>query len=266
MPDFLTEILAPGNWPTFVFVAARVGGLMLVAPLWSMTALTQTARAAIVVLLAILLLPLTPRAAVPEQIVQVPVALAMEVLIGLAIGLTAAVIVQGVALAGEVVSLQMGLSLAPALSPMMHEQPSGVGQMQSLLAMVIYLGVGGHLVMIQGLAYSFRLLPPGAPLALETGGGAASGLMGILFQTGLRAAAPVMVALLLTNIAMAILSRAVPQLNTMMVALPLSIGVGLVMMGAALPFMTASIGRWMQTLPDSVASIVQSFRASSVGG
>jgi flagellar biosynthesis protein FliR len=263
MPDFLTTILAPRNWPTFVFISARLGGLMLVAPLWSMTALTRTARAAIVVMLTLFLMPLSPRALVPAETIQLPLPLLMEMLIGLGIGLTAAVIVQGVGLAGEVVSLQMGLHLAPALSLMMEEQPSGVGQLQSLLAMMIYLSVGGHLLMIQGIAHSLQVLPPGGAMEVDSGAKTATAMMGVFYQTAIRTAAPVMVALLLTNVAMAILNRAVPQLNTMMVALPLSIGVGLLMVGASLPFVSASIGRMMQSLPASVESVLQGFRLAA---
>jgi flagellar biosynthesis protein FliR len=68
-----------------------------------------------------------------------------------------------------------------------------------------------------------------------------------------------MVALLLTNAALAILNRAVPQLNAMMVALPLTIGVGLIMLGAALPFLANNIGGWMNALPADVLRAVDSF-------
>ena len=62
MPDFLGEILAPGRWPVFVLISARLSGLMLTAPLWSMTNLPRLARAAITVLLAIVLMPSVPSA------------------------------------------------------------------------------------------------------------------------------------------------------------------------------------------------------------
>ena len=168
----------------------------------------------------------------------------MEVLIGVAIGLTAAVIVQGVAYAGEVVAMQMGLALGPALSPMPDLEVSGVGQIKGLLALLIYLAVGGHLMLLRGLAESLRSVPPGAPVGLDSGSGCIL-LFGSLFSTAIRTAAPVMVALLLTNAALAILNRAVPQMNAMMVLVPLSIGVGLIMLGAALPFLANDIGGWM---------------------
>lgn len=258
MPDFIRGVLAPGNWPTFVFVTARLTGLMMVGPLWSMSMLPRTIRGAAIVLFAIMLLPVTPRVTMPEAAMLLPIPLAMEVLIGVAIGLTAAVIVQGVAYAGEIVAIQMGLALGPALSPMADLEVSGVGQIKGLLALLIYIAVGGHLMLLRGLAESLQSIPPGASVGLDSGSNCIL-LFGSLFSTAIRTASPVMVALLLTNAALAILNRAVPQLNAMMVALPLTIGVGLIMLGAALPFLANNIGGWMNALPADVLRAVDSF-------
>jgi flagellar biosynthesis protein FliR len=263
MPDFLRLILAPANWPTFVYVTGRLTGLMLVGPLWSLAMVPRQIRGAIVVLLAVMLLPTTPRVAMPEEALQIPVPLAMEILIGVAIGLTAAVIVQGVAYAGEVIAIQMGLALGPAISGMVDLEVSGVGQIKGLLALLIYVSIGGHMMLLQGLAQSLQTVPPGTPLLLD-GGGDAIMLFGSLFSTALQAASPVMAALLLTNAALAILNRAVPQMNAMMVALPLTIGVGLIMVGAALPFLANNIGGWLSSLPaDGVRAIDSFHRAGS---
>jgi flagellar biosynthetic protein FliR len=262
MPDSLTRLMAPELWPTFVFITARLSGLMLVAPLWSMSALPRAARAAIIVALSVMLLPIAPRVPVPEQVLDLPVPIAMELVVGIVIGLTAAVIVQGVALAGEVVSMQMGLSLGHALAPMPEAQLSDVGQIKSFLALLIYVSVGGHLVLFRGLADSLRVLPPGLPMDLAAGGRSAAMMVGTLYSCAVRAAAPVMVTLLLANVALAILGRAVPQVNAMLVSFPFTIGVGLVMLGAALPIIAWAIGGWMQGLSATVAGAVASFRAA----
>jgi flagellar biosynthetic protein FliR len=259
LPDFVSQAFAPQNWPTFVFVSARLGGMMLAAPLWSMSVMPRRVRAAITVLLAMLLLPTTPRVELSGEFLDLPIPLAMELVVGLAIGLTAAVIVQGVALAGEVVSLQMGLSIANILSPDPDLQVPALGQLKTLLALLLYVGVGGHLILLQGLAESLRVLPPGRPLDFVPGAGAATQLFGSLFSCAVHAAAPAMVTLLLANVALALLSRAVPQLNAMMVGFPLTIGVGLVTAGASLPYVGGVISGWLRGLPGSVEVILRSF-------
>lgn len=259
LPDFVTQAFAPQNWPTFVFVSARLGGLMLAAPLWSLSTIPPQVRAAVTVVLALLLLPVTPRVELSGQVLDLPIPLVMEVVVGLAIGLTAAVLVQGVALAGEVVSLQMGLSIANILAPDPDLQVPALGQLKTIVALLIYVAVGGHLIMLQGLAESLRVLPPGRPFDFVPGAGATMQLFGTLFSTAVRAGAPVMVTMLLANSALALLSRAVPQLNAMMVGFPLTIGIGLLAAGASLPYVGAVISEWMRGLPNSVEVVLRSF-------
>jgi flagellar biosynthetic protein FliR len=259
MPEILRQLLDPDRWPVFVLITARLGGLMLTAPLWSMTTMPRSVRAAITVVLAGVLLPLAPTVALPEQMIELPLPVALEIVVGLVIGLTATVLVQGAALAGEVVSLQMGLSMGGALAPLPDLPIEGVAQLYSHLAVLIYVSLGGHLVLLQGLAESLRALPPGAPLGLVQGGSAMAGLVGALFGSALGVAAPVMVTLLMVNAALSVLSRAVPQLNAMMVSLPLTIGVGLVTLGLALPLVGGAIAGWMTGLPSDVARALGAF-------
>jgi len=243
MPTAWSAILSPEMWPTFVFITARLVGLFSVAPLWSMGALPRTARAAILVVMALVLLPGAPHVRMPEQVLELPVPIAMEVLLGLSIGLVAAVVVQGAGLAGELVSLQMGLQLGPALAPMVEFEASGVAQLQTMLATVIY----------------------GSPMELGEGGRAITAIAGTLFSSAVRTGGPVIVALLVTNVALAILSRAVPQLNAMMVSFPLTIAVGLVMVGATLPITAGTLNGWVHELPGRIAVVTGAFRALPAG-
>jgi flagellar biosynthetic protein FliR len=265
IPDPLARAFAPELWPTFVFVTARVGGLMFIAPLWSMAALPRSARAAVTVLLSLLLLSSCPRAAVSGEVFDLPVGLAMEVVIGLAIGATAAVLVQAATLTGEIVSLQMGLSLGPMVANDPELQVPGVAPLKSVLAMLIYVAAGGHLVLLQGVAASLQALPPGAPIDLVPGAGAVTQLFGTLFSSALRTAAPAMIALLLANATLALLNRAVPQLNAMMVGFPLTIGVGLIALGASLPFAGGTLARAMDGLPGAVEVVIESFAVPPAG-
>jgi flagellar biosynthetic protein FliR len=264
IPDLFGQIMAPGRWPAFVLVSARLSGLMMIAPLWSMTNLPRLARAAITVLLSVMLLPSMPATTLPDQVLALPLPLAMELVVGLVIGLTAAILVQGVALAGEVVSLQMGLSLAPQLAPMPDLQVSGVGLILSNLVLLIYVGIGGHLMLLRGLADSLQTLPPGLPMDLAGGRDAAQAVGG-LFRCGVSAAAPMIVALLLSEMTIALLSRAVPQINAMMISFPVAIAVGLIVTGAALPFLATSIEGWVHQLPGSVDALVGALRTAPAG-
>lgn len=258
-PDFLQTVTAPQHWPTFLLVATRLTGLMFTAPLWSMAMLPRMARASLIVVLSALLLPAATQGAVPpsEHVTELVLPFASEMAIGLVIGVTGAVLVQGVALAGEVMAQQTGLGLAPTLAPLPDLQESGIAQMATLMALFVYVAVGGHLVLLQALGDSFQALPAGGMPDLASGGRHAAAIAGRLFGCALAAAAPVMVALLLTNLAIALLARAVPQMNGMLVSFPITISVGLAAFGTALPVISTAVARWLGQLPADAAAAVQ---------
>jgi flagellar biosynthetic protein FliR len=255
----IVQALQPSHWPTLVLVSARLVGLMLAAPLWSMAGVPKSGRGALVIVFTLIVLPTVEERPLPTETLGLVLPLAGELALGLAIGLIGAVFMAGIGLAGEVAALQMGLNLGPALSPMADATVTGVGEIKNMLAMCLYLTLGGHLVLLAGVAASFQAIPPGGAVDLGGGGRAVGVLAGTVFSVAIRAAAPIMVALLLANVGLAILSRAVPQLNAMAVAFPITIGLGLLMVGAALPFTGAFIGQWAGRLPESVARMVGAF-------
>lgn len=256
MLEGLSRILLPDHLPTFAYVLARVTGLLLSAPLWSLTGTPRLIRVAVAVVLTLALIPACPAPRVPAALVLLPLGLAAELLIGLTIGLTAAVIVHGAALAGEVISLQMGLSLGPTLAPMVDVHVPGVGQIQSLLALMVYIAIDGHLMLLRGVAQSFTALPPGAGIAIEHGPALGIHLANTLFLVALQAAAPAMVALFLIDLAVGFANRAVPQLHAVLVLFPIAIITGLIMLWFSVPTVTAAVGAWMAELPDQVTGAV----------
>ena len=266
MPDALQQALTPERWPALIYVTARVTGLMLSAPLWSMAPMPTTVRAAVTVVISVLLLPVTPHVALPSQPFDMPMPLALEGLIGIATGLTAAVLVQGAALAGEIMSVQMGLSLGPAVMVLPDLPNSEFGHLFGLFATALYLGLDGHLTLISGLADSLKALPPGSPFDVAAGGNAMVALCGALFGTAVCVAGPVLVTLLLTHVALALLNRAVPQLNALMTSFPITIGAGLLTLGLALPVMTNAYASSLEHLPEMVEHTLGAWIPVVAGG
>jgi flagellar biosynthesis protein FliR len=103
------------------------------------------------------------------------------------------------------------------------------------------------------------VLPPGHVIDFGPGTAGATQMFGTLFSCAVRAAAPAMVALLLANVALALLSRTVPQLNAMMVGFPVTIGVGLIAAGSSLPFVARVISGWVGALPTTVETVLRAF-------
>ncbi len=263
MPDALQQALTPDRWPALIYVTARVTGLMMSAPMWSMTTMPRAVRAAVTVMLAVLLLPAAPSMHLPQQPFDLPLPLAIEMLIGVTCGLTASVLVQGAAFAGELLGIQMGLSMGAAVMVLPDLPNSELGHLFGLFATVLYLGLDGHLMLLRGLADSLHVLPPGSAIDLANGAGVSSQIVGALFATAISVAAPVLVTLLLTHIAMALLNRAIPQLNALMTSFPITIGAGLLMLGFALPVITGAFSNHLDQLPSMVDHALEAWRPTA---
>jgi flagellar biosynthetic protein FliR len=257
--EAILEAMRPVNWPLLALVLSRVAGLVMTAPLWSLRFIPTQVRAAIAVLLSLLMLPLVPASAVPPAAGQIAVlAVLAELLLGLAIGLTAAVFLYSLSIAAEVVSLQMGLSFGAAFGGPADTGSPGIGQLYHQFTLAIYAILGGHVMLVTGLALSFRILPPGVGMNLEGGATEMLGVLGTVFAVAVQVAAPVIVALLITNIALAIVNRAVPQLHTLMVAVPLTVAVGFLVIGVTLPMTAGLVARWVGSLDGGVADLLGS--------
>lgn len=237
------DLFAPGSTAVLALFGARVSGLVLVAPVFSARTVPVMVRAGLVVLLTVLLAPVA-RVAGAAAPVLTPASFLTEALVGFAIGLGAALLVGAAEAAGELMAIQIGLSGAALLDPLNQQNTPVLGQFMQLFAVALLLALDLHLVMLDALGASVRLLPVGAALDVQAGLGEMVRAGAMLFALGLRFAAPVIAAVLVANVALAVLGRAAPQLNILSVAFPLQIGIGLFTLLAALPFLATFFTGW----------------------
>jgi len=221
----------------FVLVLARLGGLLVAAPLFGHALLPPMVRAGLALALAVVLLPVLPvPPALPQTVTALAGATALEVLLGTALGLVAQFVFAGVQLGGQLAGIQMGFGFATLLDPQSHAQTTIVAELQQLMVLVLFLVLDVHHLLLAALIDSFRAVPPGAVTVTGAGLQRAVAMAADLFVVGVRVAAPVLLVLVLSNAALGVLAKTVPQLNVFVVGFPLNVGVGLFVMGAALPF------------------------------
>jgi flagellar biosynthetic protein FliR len=247
------DLFAPGSAAVLVLFASRVGGLLLIAPVFSARPIPMTVRTGLLLVLTMLLQPAALVDAATTGIT--PAAVLAETLVGFAIGLGAAIIVGAAEAAGDLMAVQIGLSGASIFDPLNATQTPVLGQFAQMFAITLLLALDAHHVMLDALAESVRAVPVGSTLDLHAGLGAMTSLAGTLFALGLRFAAPVIAAVLLGNVALAILTRAAPSLNVLSVAFPLQIGIGLFALAASLGVIATYFNGWTSTY-DSMLSHV----------
>jgi flagellar biosynthetic protein FliR len=161
------------------------------------------------------------------------IGLAGEIVIGFIIGISVQLIFAGIQLGGQVIGFQMGLSVANVLDPLTNSQVSVTARFNDIMAMLIFLAVNAHYMFLRVIAESFQILPPLAFQFTRSLMDRLIVLAGNMFVIAIKVAAPVMGVLLLTSIALGLIARTVPQLNVFIVAMPLKIIIGLVIMGVS---------------------------------
>ena len=240
LPDFL----APGVAAGFVLTALRVGGLLLVAPIWSAQPVPMRLRTALIVIFAAMLTPIALSGVNAEALRITPATFLGESAVGMVIGLAAAIVVAAAEAAGEQMTVSIGLSGAAIFDPINNTQGALLAPFMQMLSVVILLIAGGHLVMIRAVAESFAVMPIGAPLDIGAGFGAVVPMARSLFSSGMQFAAPVIASVLVLNIALAVLGRAAPKLQIMSVAFPLQIGVGLLTLAGSMALIIQMMSNW----------------------
>lgn len=234
----------------FGLVLARVAGVVATAPIFGNRQVPPMARAALALVLALLVLPVVRPAGPAPSPAAYALALAGEALFGLAVGLTSQLLFLAVQGTGELLDLELGFTAAQLLDP----QFGGAAPLMSLLlyalAALLFLGVDGHHLLLRALLGSFAALPPGsAHLGAATAERWAEAV-GWVWWTAIRLALPVLAVSVLVTAALAVAGRLLPQLNVLVTGLPVKLVVGLGALGAALSLWAGLVAR---LVPDSLA-------------
>lgn len=252
------DLFRPGGFALVVLLAFRVGGLLLVAPVFASRTVPMAIRVALLLILTMLLVPAGFARAEAEPQVTAATLLG-ETLVGFAIGVGAALLVGAAEVAGDYLALQTGLASSSLLDPMNQVPVPTLGQFAQLFVVALFLALNGHILMLEALAASLDRLPVGGPIDMRGGIVEVIGLGGELFTLGLRFAAPVVVAVMVGNLAIGILSRAAPQFNVLIVAFPVQIGIGLFVLAAALPIIATFVAGWPGAYEAVVSNLLTAF-------
>lgn len=250
---------APGTMALVALFGTRIGATLMIAPIYSARTIPRSARVALLVVLTVTLFPVAVSGGATPSVT--PATMFSEMLVGFAIGMGAAVFVGAAEVAGDVLALQSGLSSASTLDPMSMVNMPVLGDFMKLFVVTLILSMDGHLLMLDAIASSVHLIPVGAEIHTQEGLAALVGMGSDLFSIGVRIAAPVCAAVLMSNLAMGILARTAPQLQVFMLAYPLQIAVGMFTLAMALPLIATTFTTWPGQYRDVVTNLFAVFGA-----
>ncbi|MBQ5948598.1 flagellar biosynthetic protein FliR [Massilia sp. ST3] len=224
-------------WPL-----TRILGLVAAAPLFGNAGVPVSIKVSLGVLLAAVIAPIVPAVPAMDPTSWAGLLIVVkELLIGVAMGFAMRIVFAAIEYAGEVSSMTMGLGFAVSFDPNTHGRSAAVAQFMSLVATMAFLAVNAHLALLEALAESFITLPitstpfsGNAPLELVRWGAR-------IFSAGLQLSLPIVAALLITNVALGILTRAAPQLNIFGIGFPVTLGVGFLTLSLVMPYLGTPI-------------------------
>lgn len=226
---------------------ARILSLVAISPVFSHESVPARVKIGLGVLLSVIVAPTLPAIGGFDPLSLSGVMLIVEqIVVGLAMGFAMRIVFAAVELAGEVSGMTMGLGFATFFDPTTQGESMSLNQLLSLLTTLVFLAIDGHLILLATLVRSFHDMPldgaqhaPAAFWRIAQWGGH-------VFAAGVQLSLPIVAALLITNIALGILTRAAPQLNLFGIGFPLTLTVGMVVLVLVLPTMAAPMVRLLE--------------------
>ena len=212
------------QFSTFVLVLARIGALIMTAPIFGTRAAPVQARVALAIVTALMVTPLQGGAAGADM--NYPLAFGKfvvnETLLGLLLGLGVMILFSGVQLTGQIISQIGGTAIAEGVDPNLEENVPVYSQLFYFLTLVMFVLLDGHRLTIEAVLDTYTWLPPGKAVLGHSFVAALTTLLGQSFALGIRAAAPAMTALLLSTLVLGLIGRTVPQINVLVVGFNLN--------------------------------------------
>lgn len=248
---------------SFIWPLTRILGMIMVAPVFGHTSVPRHVKIGLGIFITLIVAPTLP--AMPDVALgswQGLLILIQQLLIGLAIGFTMRVAFAAVDAAGEIVGLQMGLGFASFFDPQSAGQTLVISQFFNILVALLFLAVNAHLLLINVLADSFHGLPVSTQPLAAAGFYSLASFGSSVFSTGLQLSLPLIAILLMTNLALGILTRSAPQLNIFAIGFPITLGVGLIMLSLTLPYFAPQLERLIQNGLKASAMVVHTLTPS----
>jgi len=241
-----TDILLQ-NLELFILIFVRIFALISIAPLLSSAGVPGIAKVGLALFTGIVVFPWVAEQGylIPQSGFAYAMVMVGEIIIGLILGFMLTVIYSAFLLSGQLYSMQMGFGASMVYDPLAQIQIPLMGQFINLMAMLIFVIVGGfQKIFLMGVLRSFETIKavdllymrePLLKMVLRS--------MTILFEQALIIAFPVLGVLLLISVSMGLLAKAAPQMNLLMLGFPIKISMAFVMLFLALPFILQAFNR-----------------------
>jgi flagellar biosynthetic protein FliR len=249
------------QFETWLLVFIRVSTMLQIFPIFSSPQVPILLRLGFGMVLSFVLMHVVPMLPGTLNVYELLLSVVSQVALGAIVGFVAQLVFSGIQFAGELLDLQIGFAIANVINPQTQQSITIVGEFMLAIATLVFLGTDSHFFFIQGIAGSFNLVPlPYISLDPSVGGNV------VLFFTEsflivFKIAAPIAVALMITNIGLAFMAKVAPQMNVFVVGLPIQVGIGLIMLAVSIPLVGTVGPELFQAISTQMDTVMRGLRA-----
>lgn len=247
---------------SFLLTLMRISLVVFLLPFFGGQSIPITIKASLALVLNLALWPHIsfPGSMMPAHPFELVLMLVGEAMLGLILSILIRVVFAAIQTGGQIIGFQMGFAMMNVVDPMTGVSEAITAQFLYMITLLTFLSLNGHLFLLKGIAQSFDLIPPGGLLITSDLADHVLGYSRQIFVLAVKIAAPVMAAIFLVDLALALIGRAAPQMNVLFVGFPLKIGVGLLFL--SLIFSLVAI--FMEEFVSKILPLFNSiFRAAS---
>ncbi|OOG88386.1 flagellar biosynthetic protein FliR [Pseudomonas sp. A25(2017)] len=219
---------------SFILPMFRVTAVLMSMPIFGTTLVPRRVRLYFALAITVVIAPgLPPMPPVHALDLSALMLVAEQILIGALMGFSLQLFFQAFVVAGQIISIQMGMAFASMVDPTNGVTTAVIGQFLTMLVTLLFLAMNGHLVVFEVLTESFTTMPVGSALLVNHFWEIA-GKLGWVLGAAMVLVLPAITALLVVNIAFGVMTRAAPQLNIFSIGFPLTLVLGMVIFWVSL--------------------------------
>ncbi|KRA31141.1 MULTISPECIES: flagellar biosynthetic protein FliR [unclassified Nocardioides] len=238
-----------------LLASVRVATWLIVVPPFSTRGIPSMAKVILALGLSLSMAPTLATEALPSTTPGLLVATASQALIGLAMGYVTMLLFSAIGAAGSLIDLFGGFALASAWDPLGMNMNTVFGRFHQMLATILLMASGGHLLVIGGLLSTFKYLPLNSMPDMSNWDSVLVTAFSMFFTVAVQMALPMIAVLFVADLALALLTKVAPQLNALNVMFPAKVGLTLLLLGLSFPMLPGAVDHLVELANEAMASM-----------
>ncbi|SKA73038.1 flagellar biosynthetic protein FliR [Desulfobaculum bizertense] len=251
--------LNPEHILSFFLTLFRISLILFVLPFFGGKSIPNMVKFSLCLVLSWALWPHLSFSGIlfPKNLWEIAIMIGGELVIGLTMRLVVDFLFAAVQMGGQIIGFQMGFSMINIADPLTGASEIITSHFLYMTTLLTFLALNGHLYLIRGLADSFALIPPGSLFLQPELATGMLKLAGNIFVMAIRIAAPVMAALFMVDLALALVGRAAPQMHVLILGFPIKIAVGFFFMGILFTYLSRHVEEFISTMGPAFTTLFQ---------